>query len=142
MFVKLHLNRYCQDLNTVTKSCKFWPLPVLFSHSKSPFRLQISLYPCKSNYNPLNFAPEFSFQLTRLIIEYVEDKDNENMESWSGYILALAMFLIAMTQTLCLQNNFHLTYTAGMRIRTAVIGAVYRKVGGHIFVIFPYREIS
>jgi hypothetical protein len=79
------------------------------------------------------------FQFTRLIIEYVEDKDNENMESWSGYILALAMFLIAMIQTICLQNNFHLTYTAGMRIRTAVIGAVYRKVNEHIF---SHRKIS
>jgi hypothetical protein len=63
-----------------------------------------------------------------LIIEYVEDKDNEKMESWSGYILALAMFLVALIQTICLQQNFQITYTAGMRIRTAVIGAVYRKV--------------
>ena len=66
--------------------------------------------------------------MTRLIIEYVEDKDNEKMESWSGYILALAMFLVALIQTICLQQNFQMTYTAGMRIRTAVIGAVYRKV--------------
>lgn len=70
---------------------------------------------------------EYSF-LIRLIIEYVEDKNNE-MESWSGYVLALAMFVVAMIQTICLQNNFYLTFTAGMRIRTAIIGAVYRKVG-------------
>ena len=61
-------------------------------------------------------------------MEYVEDVNNEGMESWTGYILALAMFFIAMIQTICLQNHFQITYTAGMRIRTAVIGAVYRKV--------------
>ncbi|XP_028401273.1 multidrug resistance-associated protein 1-like [Dendronephthya gigantea] len=65
-------------------------------------------------------------QLLKLIIEYVEDKDNK-MESWSGYVLALAMLVVAMIQTICLQNNFYLTFTAGMRIRTAIIGAVYRK---------------
>ena len=64
-----------------------------------------------------------------MIIQYVEDENNEKMESWTGYILALGMFLVAMIQTLCLQNNFHVTYTVGMRIRTAIIGAIYRKVG-------------
>lgn len=63
-----------------------------------------------------------------MIIEYVEDENNEKMESWTGYILALGMFLVAMIQTICLQHNFQVTYTVGMRIRTAIIGAIYRKV--------------
>lgn len=71
--------------------------------------------------------------MNRLIIEYVEDKNNEKMESWTGYIIALAMFLVAMIQTICLQQNFQITFTAGMRIRTALVGAVYRKVGEPIF---------
>ncbi|XP_046853052.1 multidrug resistance-associated protein 1-like isoform X2 [Xenia sp. Carnegie-2017] len=66
-------------------------------------------------------------QLLRLIIEYVEDKNAEKKESWSGYILALSMFIVAVIQVLCVQHSFQMTFTAGMRIRTAVIGAIYRK---------------
>ena len=51
------------------------------------------------------------------------------MENWTGYVLALGMFLVACIQTICLQHNFQLTYVIGMRIRTAIIGAIYRKVG-------------
>lgn len=63
-----------------------------------------------------------------MVIEYVEDKDGKKMEIWFGYVLAIAMFLIATVQTICLQNNFQLTFVAGMRIRTALVGAIYRKV--------------
>ena len=64
----------------------------------------------------------------RLLIEYVEDEDNKKMEEWTGFVLAAGMLLVASLQTICLQNTFQMTYVTGMRIRTAVISAVYRKV--------------
>ena len=50
------------------------------------------------------------------------------MADWTGYVIAFGMLLVASVQTICLQNNFQMTFVAGMRIRTAIIGAVYRKV--------------
>ena len=38
------------------------------------------------------------------------------------------MFLAAVVQSLCLHQYFHRCFVVGMRVRTAVIAAVYAKV--------------
>uniref|UniRef100_A0A3Q3RDE5 ATP-binding cassette, sub-family C (CFTR/MRP), member 3 n=1 Tax=Monopterus albus TaxID=43700 RepID=A0A3Q3RDE5_MONAL len=46
---------------------------------------------------------------------------------WWGYTLAFLMFFTAFLQTLILHHQFQYCFVTGMNIRTAVIGAIYRK---------------
>lgn len=64
--------------------------------------------------------------LRRLLISFVNDKQ---APSWQGYFYTALLFISACVQTLVLHQYFHICFVSGMRIKTAVIGAVYRKVG-------------
>lgn len=60
-----------------------------------------------------------------LLLEFMRDK---NAEMWKGFLFATFLFLLS-----CLQSLFHHHYmfhcfTVGMRLKTAVMGLVYRKV--------------
>ena len=61
----------------------------------------------------------------RLMIRYVSDLDEPE---WKGYFYACLMFLTAVVQSLLLHQYFHRAFITGMRIRTAVVAAVYKKV--------------
>lgn len=64
--------------------------------------------------------------LRRLLINFVNDK---KAPDWQGYFYTVLLFVSACLQTLVLHQYFHICFVSGMRIKTAVIGAVYRKVG-------------
>ena len=53
---------------------------------------------------------------------------NESDPDWHGYVYAVLLFLTAVVQSLFLHQYFHRCFTIGMRIRTAIIAAVYNKV--------------
>lgn len=61
-----------------------------------------------------------------LIIAFIKDKDTAFV--WHGYVLAVSLFVVAQLKTFLLQQYFHNCYSTGMRLRTAIIGLVYRKV--------------
>lgn len=61
----------------------------------------------------------------RLLINFVNDK---KAPAWQGYFYTALLFVSACLQTLVLHQYFHICFVSGMRIKTAVIGAVYRKV--------------
>ncbi|CAK8671759.1 unnamed protein product [Clavelina lepadiformis] len=46
---------------------------------------------------------------------------------WQGYVLAVLLFVSAIVQSIILQQYFHVCFTVGMRLRSGVIAAVYRK---------------
>ena len=46
---------------------------------------------------------------------------------WHGYAIAITMFLVATCQSLMLNFYFQRMFVVGMRIRTALISAIYRK---------------
>ena len=48
--------------------------------------------------------------------------------SWHGYLYAFLLFMVAVIQSLFLHQYFHRGFTLGLRMRTAIIAAVYRKV--------------
>lgn len=52
---------------------------------------------------------------------------SNNEESWKGYMYAVLLFAVAVIQTLILSQYFHRMFIVGLRIRTALISAVYRK---------------
>lgn len=63
-------------------------------------------------------------EILRLLIKFVNDK---KAPAWQGYFYTAVLFLSACFQTLMLHQYFHICFVSGMRVKTAVIGAVYRK---------------
>lgn len=61
----------------------------------------------------------------RMLIKFTKEK---NVPSWWGFALAFLMFGCALLQTLILHQHFQYCFVTGMRLRTAIIGAIYRKV--------------
>ena len=59
------------------------------------------------------------------MIRFTKD---ESEPDWHGYFYAVLLFIAAVVQSLLLHQYFHRSYLVGMRFRTAVIVAVYRKV--------------
>ena len=62
----------------------------------------------------------------RLMIKFTEDTEEED---WKGYVYAAMLFVTAVVQSLLLHQYFHRCFVVGMRVRTAIISAVYSKVG-------------
>nr|XP_046475196.1 multidrug resistance-associated protein 1 isoform X10 [Neodiprion pinetum] len=75
----------------------------------------------------LTFA---SPQILKFLIAFVETKDssgNFGEPLWKGYFYAVLLFLTATIQTLVLSQYFNRMFLVGLRIRTALIAAIYRK---------------
>ncbi|XP_007561242.1 canalicular multispecific organic anion transporter 2 [Poecilia formosa] len=63
-------------------------------------------------------------QLLRMLISFTKQED---APVWWGYTLAFLMFFTAILQTLILHRHFQYCFVTGMNVRTALIGAIYRK---------------
>ncbi|KAM3864489.1 multidrug resistance-associated protein 1 [Diretmus argenteus] len=93
----------------------FWALCLTFG----PYFLISSFY--KIIQDILMFVgPE----ILRLLIQFV---NNSSAPLWHGYFYTALLFVCTCLQTLILQKYFHVCFVTGMRLRTAIIGAVYRK---------------
>ncbi|XP_035914948.1 multidrug resistance-associated protein 1 isoform X1 [Anopheles stephensi] len=68
----------------------------------------------------LTFA---SPQILKLIIDFVSGDE----PMWKGLMYAITLFVVAGTQTLLLGQYFNRMFFVGLRIRTALISAIYRK---------------
>uniref|UniRef100_A0A8C1J986 Multidrug resistance-associated protein 1 n=1 Tax=Cyprinus carpio TaxID=7962 RepID=A0A8C1J986_CYPCA len=63
-------------------------------------------------------------KVKRLLIQFVNDS---SAPDWHGYFYTTLLFVCTCVQTLILQKYFHVCFVTGMRLRTAIVGAVYRK---------------
>ncbi|XP_067858105.1 canalicular multispecific organic anion transporter 1 [Heptranchias perlo] len=63
-------------------------------------------------------------QLLKLLISFTA---NPSIYEWKGYVYAVLLFVTALTQSLLLQQYFHSCFLLGMRVRTAITAAVYKK---------------
>ncbi|VVC43741.1 Hypothetical protein CINCED_3A019450 [Cinara cedri] len=63
-------------------------------------------------------------QVLKYMIAFV---GNPNEPEWRGYFYVFLMMLTATLQTLILSQYFHRMYLVGMRVRTALTSAIYRK---------------
>lgn len=68
----------------------------------------------------LTFA---SPQILRLLINFIDSDEPE----WKGILYAVLLFIVAGIQTLFLAQYFNRMFFVGLRIRTALISAIYRK---------------
>ncbi|XP_061394485.1 multidrug resistance-associated protein 1 isoform X8 [Musca vetustissima] len=69
-------------------------------------------------------------QVLRWIIGFVEDytlPEDQQQPEWKGIFYAVLLFLLAAVQTIILGQYFHRMFIVGLRIRTALINAIYRK---------------
>lgn len=79
---------------------------------------------CKFLYDLLQFV---SPMLLSVLIEYTQKKKNGTEYEWKGYVYAASFFVVALFQSLCFHQNFHIGMTTGIRIRSALITACYKK---------------
>lgn len=63
-------------------------------------------------------------QLLRMLIAFTKQS---GVPLWWGYSLAFLMFGTSLLQTLILHQHFQYCFVTGMRLRTSIIGAIYRK---------------
>ncbi|XP_041065533.1 canalicular multispecific organic anion transporter 1 [Carcharodon carcharias] len=63
-------------------------------------------------------------QLLKLMISFTADT---SIYLWKGYLYAILLFVTALIQSLILQQYFQCCFLLGMRVRTAIIAAVYKK---------------
>ena len=61
----------------------------------------------------------------RWLIAFTEDATEPD---WKGYLYASILFVTAVIQSLFLHQYFHRCFTLGMRMRSAIVAAVYKKV--------------
>ncbi|XP_031350249.1 multidrug resistance-associated protein 1 isoform X4 [Photinus pyralis] len=62
-------------------------------------------------------------QILNLLIAFVEGGEPQ----WRGFLYVGLLFLTACVQTLVLAQYFHRMFVVGIRVRTALISAIYRK---------------
>uniref|UniRef100_A0AAQ5ZZH2 ATP-binding cassette, sub-family C (CFTR/MRP), member 2 n=1 Tax=Amphiprion ocellaris TaxID=80972 RepID=A0AAQ5ZZH2_AMPOC len=63
-------------------------------------------------------------QLLKLMISFTEDKSDY---AWRGYLYAVLLLVTALLQTVVLQQYFQRCFVLGMKVRTALMAAVYKK---------------
>ncbi|XP_060620764.2 ATP-binding cassette sub-family C member 3 isoform X1 [Anolis sagrei] len=63
-------------------------------------------------------------QLLRILIGFIKD---QSAPLWWGYLIAALMFFSAVLQTIILHQHFQYCFVTGMRLRTGIIGMIYRK---------------
>ncbi|XP_017108722.1 multidrug resistance-associated protein 1 isoform X4 [Drosophila bipectinata] len=66
-------------------------------------------------------------QVLSLIISFVEDQEKDKQPEWKGIMYSVLLFVLAAAQTFILGQYFHRMFIVGLRIRTALINAIYRK---------------
>uniref|UniRef100_A0A3Q3W108 ABC-type glutathione-S-conjugate transporter n=1 Tax=Mola mola TaxID=94237 RepID=A0A3Q3W108_MOLML len=68
-------------------------------------------------------------QVLSLLLDFMRDED---APLWKGYFYATLMFLLSCLQSLFNHQYMYACFTVGMRVKTAVMGLVYRKVGDSV----------
>lgn len=67
-----------------------------------------------------------------LLLDFMRDED---APLWKGYFYATLMFLLSCLQSLFNHQYMYACFTVGMRVKTAVMGLVYRKVGESVSLV-------
>lgn len=62
----------------------------------------------------------------------------EEAPLWKGYFYATLMFLLSCLQSLFNHQYMYSCFTVGMRVKTAVMGLVYRKVEASLAALDLY----
>ncbi|NP_001161802.1 multidrug resistance protein 1 [Oncorhynchus mykiss] len=91
----------------------------VLARSFGPFFLKGTLF--------LVFHDAFMFsipQVLSLLLGFMRDQDSD---LWKGFMFAFLLFLLSSLQSLFNHQYMYSCFTVGMRVKTAVMGLVYRK---------------
>ncbi|KZT52688.1 glycoside hydrolase family 43 protein [Calocera cornea HHB12733] len=80
-------------------------------------------------------------QLLRLLLQFVNTWEEarssgageggepgvEKPDQYRGYLIAACMFLVAVVQTMCLNQYFQRCFEVGMRVRAGLVATIYKK---------------
>ncbi|XP_023678238.2 ATP-binding cassette sub-family C member 2 [Paramormyrops kingsleyae] len=94
---------------------------LLLSLAKTFWRVLIESAAFKLLQDLLSFL---SPQLLKLMISFSQDSF---IYTWWGYLYAVLLVVVAMLQSLFLQQYFQRCFLLGMKVRTAIMAAVYKK---------------
>uniref|UniRef100_A0A3B3S3B1 ATP binding cassette subfamily C member 2 n=1 Tax=Paramormyrops kingsleyae TaxID=1676925 RepID=A0A3B3S3B1_9TELE len=94
---------------------------LLVSLAKTFWRVLIESAAFKLLQDLLSFL---SPQLLKLMISFSQDSF---IYTWWGYLYAVLLVVVAMLQSLFLQQYFQRCFLLGMKVRTAIMAAVYKK---------------
>uniref|UniRef100_A0A4W4G689 ABC-type glutathione-S-conjugate transporter n=1 Tax=Electrophorus electricus TaxID=8005 RepID=A0A4W4G689_ELEEL len=64
-------------------------------------------------------------QVLSLLLGFVRDED---APLWKGHLFAVTLFLLSCLQSLFNHQYMYTCFTVGMRVKTAIMGLIYRKV--------------
>ncbi|XP_026080611.1 canalicular multispecific organic anion transporter 1-like isoform X1 [Carassius auratus] len=95
-----------------------WLVPTIAKTFKRVL-LESALY--KLIQDLLSFA---SPQLLKLMISFTQDTSSY---AWTGYLYAVLLLVVAFLQSVFLQQYFQRCFILGMKVRTALMAAVYKK---------------
>ncbi|XP_049501524.1 ATP-binding cassette sub-family C member 2 [Panthera uncia] len=63
-------------------------------------------------------------QLLKLLISFANNRD---AYVWAGYLYSVLFFVVALIQSLCLQNYFQLCFMLGTSVRATIMASIYKK---------------
>jgi ATP-binding cassette subfamily C (CFTR/MRP) protein 1 len=67
-------------------------------------------------------------QLLKALIDFIYSFSTDDPQPVrNGYVISATMFLVAALQSAVLHQYFHRCFTTGMRLRAAVVTAIYQK---------------
>ncbi|ODV92957.1 hypothetical protein CANCADRAFT_30952 [Tortispora caseinolytica NRRL Y-17796] len=67
-------------------------------------------------------------QLLKYLIIFIQKRSNsDEVPMIDGYMIAIAMLIVSVTQTAFLHQYFHLVFKCGMNIKSALTATIYKK---------------
>ena len=90
---------------------------------------------CKLVYDLLQFVSPI---LLNVLISYTSQKAEIEAagQQWKGYVYASSFFVTTFLGSILFNQNFHIGMSLGMRVKSALISAVYKKVSWLLFDTF------
>lgn len=65
----------------------------------------------------------------------IDFTNNKSKFVWEGYVYAVLLFAVALLQSIFLQQYFQRCFVLGMKVRTAIMAAVYKKVKAERYLL-------
>ena len=125
----------CSSLNYImygnySPTCPSFPAPLTLSHPACVRACVIILRAPCGQISPsviiiVIYVSISFYDGCSLLITFIGSKDPL---VWRGYAYIAALFIMSCTRTIFDQNHLHVCFVTGMRLRTAIVGVIYRKV--------------
>ncbi|XP_056008623.1 multidrug resistance-associated protein 1-like isoform X2 [Ostrea edulis] len=66
-------------------------------------------------------------QLLRLLLQFIEEPLGGTNQLWWGYFLAVSLFLVSVTQSMCFSHYLYVSMNLGRRVSATLMSALYKK---------------